>query len=110
MCQYQTLYHHPQHGYVIRCTQCDQIQLGFGFLLLNLTEGGFRSLHHYLSHCCTEPSENRQVRNRILPTPYDGIQLMMSTDELEQFYHMLDSAESEMRAQAIMEMFRRETD
>jgi len=106
MCQYQTLYHHPQQGYVIRCMQCDQIQLGFGFLLLNLTEGGFRSLHSYLSHCCAEPCDNKHVRNRVLPTPYDGIQLMMSTEELEQFYHLLDSAESEMRAQAIIGLFK----
>lgn len=107
MCQYQTLYHHPQHGYVIRCTQCDQVQLGFGFLLLNLTVGGFLSLHGYLSHCCKQPCENRHIRNRILPTPYDGIQLMMSTEELEQFFEMLDNAESEMRAQELIGLFNR---
>ncbi|MFN3665965.1 MAG: DUF6686 family protein [Sediminibacterium sp.] len=105
MCQYQTLYHHAQHGNVLRCTECDQIQVGFGFVLLNLTEDVFYSLHRYLLECCTQPSENRHIRNRILPMPYDGIQLMMSTDELEQFCRMIDHAESELRAQELIRLF-----
>ncbi len=50
MCQFTTL-HHNAHGYVVRCSDCHHIQVGFGTTAISYSPEDFRELRQNLRQC-----------------------------------------------------------
>src|SRR5687768_15005602 len=48
MCQYQTLYHDDSTGYVVRCQECEKIQLGYGNVMITFSRSDFEDFRWWL--------------------------------------------------------------
>jgi hypothetical protein len=107
MCQYQTLFYDDKVGYVIRCLHCDNFQLGYGNVLINLHTPDFCDFVQWIKDCriddygATDPS----IKSIIIPTPCDGLKLFLSQRELKELHEMLDTADSEWRSQEMLQLF-----
>lgn len=109
MCQYQTLYHDNEKGYIIHCLYCNNIQLGFGNIAITFCKEEFFRFQQAISrvHAGLERGQaDSPLKNITLPTPCDGINLLLSPRELSQLDHMLDMAETELRSQELIELFK----
>ena len=109
MCQYQTLYHDNEKGYIIHCLYCNNIQLGFGNIAITFSNAEFFRFQQAMSHVHAGllPGEtDSPLKNITLPTPCDGINLLLSPRELNHLNHMLDMAETELRSQELIDLFK----
>ncbi|WP_315820004.1 DUF6686 family protein [Paraflavitalea speifideaquila] len=85
MCQYQTLFYDDKVGYVIRCLHCENFQVGYGNVLINLYTPDFCDFVQWIKDCriddysATDPS----IKSIIIPTPCDGLKLFLSQRELK---------------------------
>jgi len=109
MCTYQTLYHNAREGYVIHCRQCNHLQTGFGNICITLSRQGFLSFLQYLRECLTIADKDLDVKTFRIPTPYDGMHLLLTGGEIKRLVSMLDEAETEWRSLALLELFRQGT-
>jgi hypothetical protein len=107
MCQYQTLFHKDSVGYVIRCTQCERFQLGYGSVMISFEINEFFSFsqkvrevkqHHY-------PADDIYLKTVMLATPFDGLQLFLSQRELYELDEMLETADNEFRSEQLLKLF-----
>lgn len=107
MCQYQTLYYDDKVGYVIRCVHCENFQIGFGNVLVNLHKSDFADFCAWIKGCKAEHQgvEESTIKSIIIPTPCDGLKLFLSHRELSELHRMLDTADSEWRSQEMMKLF-----
>ncbi len=110
MCNYQTLYHDDNTGYIIRCLDCDKIQIGYGNLMLTLNADGFEVFHGWLKKVKDQqhPSQKETLRCIAIPTPCEGIKLLLSLRELNEFDAMMEEADTELRSTALIKLFRKE--
>ena len=107
MCRHQTLFYDDQLGYIIRCTACENFQLGYGNLLITLNAVEFESFQSCI-HKSLElysDAENRSVKCIFIPTPCEGLKMMLSKNELADLNKMLDSADTEWKSQQLLELF-----
>jgi len=107
MCQYQTLFHSDNTGYVVRCNECDKLQIGYGNIMLTVNQEGFAAFHWWLKHIRDEqdPGIKETLRCITIPTPCEGVKLLLSMRELQEFEQMLEDADTEMRSIDIMKLF-----
>lgn len=105
MCQYQTLYYDDKVGYVIRCVQCENFQIGYGNVLVNLETQDFADFCQWIRDYKTDPHENVTIKSIIIPTPCEGLKLFLSQRELKEMQEMLDTADSEWRSQEMLRLF-----
>ncbi len=107
MCQYQTLFYDDKVGYVIRCMHCENFQIGFGNVLINLFRDDFEDFIAYIKGCRIEQYSNTEstIKSVIIPTPCEGLKLFLSQRELRELHNMLDQADSEWRSQEMMKLF-----
>ena len=107
MCHYQTLYHDDNTGYVVRCNECEKIQVGYSNLVITFTTADFESFRWWLQKIKDEqhPSENMTIRNIMIPTPCDGMKLLLSLRELNEFTAMLEAADTELRSLQLIQLF-----
>lgn len=107
MCQYQTLYYDDKTGYVIRCMHCENFQVGFGNVLINLHLHDFHDLCDWIKTYRAEhvSTESSTIKSIIIPTPCDGLKLFLSPRELQELHDMLDTADSEYRSQEMLKLF-----
>lgn len=110
MCNYQTLFHDDTTGYVIRCLECDKIQVGYGNLMLTVSSEGFGALQWWLNKTRSElqPGLKSTVRCIPIPTPCEGIRLLLSVRELDELQAMLDDADTEMRSTQLINLFNKD--
>lgn len=110
MCNYQTLFHDDDTGYVVLCKKCNKIQIDYGNLMLTVSDEGFQSFRWWLHKIREEqPAGIKQnLRCIILPTPCEGIKLLVSMRELTEFENMLETADSELQSLNLLRLF--ETD
>jgi hypothetical protein len=107
MCQYQTLYHQDSVGYVIRCTQCERLQLGYGSVMISFEIEDFL----YFSKKVMEikqnhyPMEDIYLKTMMIPTPFEGLQLFLSQRELYELHEMLETADTEIRSEQLLKLF-----
>ena len=108
MCHYQTLYHHENNGYVIRCTQCEQFQIGFGNVILSMDEKEFRYFCQWICKIMgeQEPLKDPLLKSLMIPTPCEGLKLFLSQRELTELNEMLEVADNEWRSKELLELFR----
>jgi len=108
MCSYQTLFHDDNTGYVVRCKECEKIQLGFGNLMLTVSTDEFNSFRCWLKKIMEEeqtPVQKETLRCFIIPTPCEGIKLLLSLRELREFDHMLEEADTELQSSCLLKLF-----
>ncbi len=107
MCHYQTLFHDDSIGYVVRCTECEKLQIGYGNIMVTYTQEDFDSFRWWLKKIKDEqhPSQNPTLRCIVIPTPCDGMKLLLSMKELKDFYNMLEQADSELQSLELMRLF-----
>ena len=109
MCYYQTLYHDEKTGYVIRCSECEKIQVSYGNLLVTFNTGEFESFRRWLPKIRDEhqPSGNNRVRSLVIPTPCEGVKFVLSPRELEEYSNILELADAELHSLEMIKLFER---
>lgn len=108
MCNYQPLYQHRETGYVIRCAECNIIQVAFKNIALTfypVDYEGFSECMQTIFKAITGESEN-SLRAISIPLPCDGIKLLLNKSELNQLIQMLNAADTEMRSQELISLFK----
>lgn len=107
MCEFQSLYHNND-GYVVRCNICGHYQLGFASTLLTLTKNDFTTLCEIVDHKITTKIsyENENSKSILIPTPYQGVRILLTRAELQQLYTMLDEADVEEKSQSLISLFK----
>lgn len=107
MCDYQTLYHDDRIGYVIRCTECEKIQVAFSNLVMTFNLEDFDSFRSWIRKIKNEQPErqNPSVRCIMIPAPCQGIQLLLSINELRDFSCMLETADTELQSLNLIGLF-----
>ena len=100
MCNYQTLFHDDNIGYVIRCGECEKIQMGYGNLMVTFNTEDFIAFRCWLRKIKDDihPSQKETIRSIVIPTPCEGMKLLMSIRELRDFDTMLEQADSELQS------------
>ena len=111
MCYYQTLFHDNSIGYVVRCEECEKLQMGYNNLVITFTYDDFISFKEWLQRIAEEQpmGEKENLRNIIIPTPCEGMKLLLSQRELAEFLSMLDAADSELRSIELMSLFNKQS-
>lgn len=107
MCSYQTLFHDDNTGYVVRCNECEKIQWGFGNIMLTVSADEFDSFRRWLKKMINEqaPVVKENVRSIIIPTPCEGVRLLLSRRELNDLDHMLEEADTELQSDGLLKLF-----
>ena len=110
MCNFQTLYYNNDFGYVVLCLHCNNIQIGYGNILITFKETEFNSFRYWLrqieeNQFVDAGSTEYVAKSVMVPTPCEGVKLLLSQKELNEFNIMLDTADSEMQSQQMMKLF-----
>jgi hypothetical protein len=107
MCQYQTLYHSDNTGYVIRCTDCEKIQVAYSNLVMTFSHEDFDAFRYWIKKIKEEQPErqNPTVRCIMIPAPCQGIQLLLSPSELNDLVTMLETADTELQSIHLINLF-----
>lgn len=102
MCQYQTLYYDNKVGYVVRCPDCDQFQLGYGTVIMNLCHEDFTNFFKKVKSYAIELENKEQlssIKSIAIPTASLGFNLFVSEREMQELFQMLDQADTEYQVQ-----------
>lgn len=103
MCNYDILYHN-EHGYVVKCKNCEHLKLAFGTTALTLSEECFYDFKqiadeyfdiHKTCNCRTQ----KQVQ---IPTANKAVMLVYTVEELERLVGILDEAHITMEVQKLL--------
>lgn len=107
MCHYQTLYHDDKTGYVVRCSECEKIQVGYSNLVLTFSVEDFDSFRWWLKKIGDDhqPAQHDRLRCIVIPTPCEGMKLLLSRQELDDFHGMLEAADTELRSMELIRLF-----
>lgn len=107
MCRYDTLYHADKTGYVVRCAECEKIQVGYGNIVFTFGHEDFESFRWWLQKLKADqhPLENETLRCIVIPTPCEGMKLLLSMRELREFDSMLETADNELRSLELLRLF-----
>lgn len=107
MCLHKRLYYDEQRGYVVHCEECNTIQIAFGNLLVTFCRPDFFKFVQWMGEENEKYADAELIhtRNIILPTPCEGMKMMMSRAELNDLHGMLDAAEAELSALEMMRLF-----
>jgi hypothetical protein len=107
MCKYDALYHNDSTGYVVRCKDCDKIQIGYGNIMLTVNYEGFDAFRWWLKHILEEqdPAQKETLRCITVPTPCDGVKLLLCRRELKEFDEMLEEADTELKSTSLLNLF-----
>jgi hypothetical protein len=107
MCNYQTLFHKDDCGYAVRCSTCESIQVGFGNLMLTFSTPDFEFFRQWLKQIIEEtvaPPDNT-LRCIVVPSPCEGVKLLLSMRELIAFDEMLESSDAELKSLEMIKLF-----
>ena len=109
MCKYETLYYDSRVGYVIRCTECEKIQVAWQNLVMTFREDEFDIFRAGVGKLREEQLEltDRSARIIRVPAPCAGIQLLLSAEELDEWATLLESADSERKSLALIGLFKK---
>ena len=107
MCRYQTLYHNDKTGYAIRCEECAKIQVAYSNLVLTFELNDFNTFHWWIKKIQADQQSpaSPAVRSIMIPSPAQGIQLLLSYNELNDLCKMLDEADTELQSLELIKLF-----
>lgn len=105
MCEFKSL-HYGDDGYVVRCKQCGHFQTGYMSTMLTLTEDDFGILCKMVKYKNSEAeSFPGNCKNIILPTPAEGIFMLLTKQEVSRFNEILEEADNEVKALNLIRLF-----
>jgi hypothetical protein len=109
MCQHQALYHKENTGYVVKCPSCNKIQIGYGIVSITFDVTGFENFRYNIENtfCRRQPEMDRHVKSVVIPSPCEGINLLLSLEELETLHCILEEADNEMKALCLINEFQK---
>ena len=107
MCNYQTLFHDDGLGYIVRCNECENIQVGYGNMVITFSYEDFSAFRSWLARIEEEqaPELNPALRCIFIPTPCEGVKLLLSKSELFDMINMFDQADVELQSLALLRLF-----
>jgi len=107
MCTYHTCYQNETKGYIVQCTECRRLQMGYGNMMIVFHPDEFNSFRRLVSNLQSEqpPEERRQLKHIVIPTPADSVRLLLSRHDLAELHEMLEEADSEIKARQLLELF-----
>lgn len=107
MCHYQTLFHDDHTGYVVRCCECEKIQVGYTNLVITFSLSDFKEFRWWLKKIKDDyhSSPDDRVRCVVIPTPCEGMKILVSARELRDFHAMLESADTELQSLELIKLF-----
>jgi hypothetical protein len=107
MCRYQTLFYKEGTGYIVRCAACNNFQFAYGNIVITVTAPDFVRLTMFLRRVWERYGKAVEELQQpvAVPTPHEGIRLLLSGKEIEQVYCMLENADTEWRSQQLLELF-----
>jgi len=107
MCSYHTLYHSENSSYIIKCLQCQNIQLAFGNICLTFPVEEFASFFNIIKTFDTNlpRTEAKHAKNIYIPTPCEEVRMLLSHTELNELINMLDVADTELSSQQLLALF-----
>lgn len=105
-CQFQTLYT-GEDGYVVRCKECGHYQLAYLCVMVTLNEKEYISFRHvvqqqYEDSLCLA---NEYCKCVVVQTPAAGTCFLFTGREIKRFAELLDEADNEEKALALLELF-----
>ncbi|MFT3845619.1 MAG: hypothetical protein QM725_11235 [Lacibacter sp.] len=105
-CSYNTLYIGPE-GYVVRCKECGHYRVAFISTELTLSEDSFQEFFRKVAHFAGmyNAANSSNVKSISIATFADGIHLLLTSKEVQQLFLMLDTADNEMKATELMNLF-----
>ena len=105
-CEYQSLYY-GDDGYVVFCRQCNHYQIAFISTIITLSEKEFSQLYDIAKNKWTELDTSVAEHSKcvIIETPSSKIHLSFTKGELTKFYEILEEADNEHKAQALISLF-----
>jgi len=107
MCTYHTCYHNDERGYIVQCTECRRLQMGYGNIMVVFYPEEFNSFRRLVNdlHRQQPPEERRHLKHIVIPTPADSVRLLLSRNDLAALHEMLEEADTEIKACQLMELF-----
>lgn len=107
MCRYQALYHNERTGYVVRCMECEKIQVAYGNLMMTFSQADFGAFRLWIMKVKDEQTCRKQpsARRLVLQSPCQGIHLLLSLNELEEFVALLETADAELQSLELINLF-----
>lgn len=106
MCEFQSLYF-DDDGYVLRCKQCGQYQVGFGTTMLIFTYFEFQEFYKLLKYKFDNMGQPGSPHSKtvILRTPSHGVCIMLTQKEASRFFEILEEADNEAKALTLIRLF-----
>ena len=106
MCQFQQLYY-DDLGYVVRCQDCHQYQVCYASMILTLSATDFELLCAVVRWKCEsdEPGGPDSAKTIVIPTPSRKIFYLLNRREAFLFHSMLETADTEAKAQLMLSLF-----
>ena len=109
MCQFQQLYN-DETGYVVRCNRCNYYQILFSGTMLSISSDEFERFLIQISYQKQEnDTDGAFKKTLILATPRQGVHMFLSMHEFEKLCTMMELAEAEVKALAMIELFHSES-
>lgn len=108
MCTYQALYHSDKSGYIVRCEECEKIQVAYSNLVMTFERTDFDSFRNLIAKIKNDRhpmAGSPVVRSIMIPSPCQGIQLLLSYNELNEFSAMLEEADTELQSLEMIKLF-----
>lgn len=107
MCQYHTCYQNDTKGYIVQCTECRRLQMGYGNIMIVFHADEFESFRKLVKDLNSQqqPEERRQLKHIVIPTPSDCVRLLLSQDDLAELHTMLEEADNEIKTRQLLELF-----
>lgn len=108
MCQFKNCYA-GSNGYIVRCEDCQHLQVAFGTTVLTLNEYDFLAFMGIVAYKKANhiPVYAPDMRSIVLPTPSSTVHLIFSERELNDLHTMLQEADNEIKAQQLIGLFAR---
>lgn len=106
-CSFHQLSFQSADRYVLRCTQCDCIQIVFGNILLTFETNVFSDFRFLLDTIAADYKDLQTTQQQPIqvPMPYYCISILLTMTELEQLIMLLDTADTELQSQLLLQLF-----
>ncbi|GAB3414210.1 DUF6686 family protein [Niabella aquatica] len=106
-CDFQSLYC-GEDGYVVRCRQCGHYQVAFISTMLTFSEADFYVFCKQAKDKALQSYDHVNPDSKIImiATPSQDVYLILTPSELLRLYRALEEADSEIKAQELLCLFK----
>lgn len=107
MCIFKTWYYQKHIGYVVECNECKNLQIGFGNVVATVSYNDFEVFKKHIvyvkeNYSCGDNSLQKAI---LLQTPYDGLRFILTEQELEDLYNMIEQTDTERKTAQLLQFF-----